>query len=403
MRILFLSPRLCWPLRTGAKVREFYLARALGRHASVTYVSFVSPGAERPTPADLPFFEEIHLVTLGGRYTPGKIVRGLVGRWPLTILNYTTVEMKAELASIVARKQFDAVHVDGSPMTAYVPFLEAETGTGVRAVYDWHNIDSEVMQRFSAGEGFAPKKAYAALTARRLAQVERWMLRTGAGHAVCSEREQEHLLRLEPEARIAVIENGVDSEYFGGEDGDRQEGGAGRRIVFVGSMDYAPNVEAATWFARRIWPRIHARYPEWRLALVGSNPAAAVRELRSGPNVEVTGTVADVRPYYRGALAAVVPLRTGGGTRLKILEAMAAGVPVVSSAIGAEGLAVSPGKDIEIVAEEEGWRAALAALAEDAALRRERVECGLRLARSRYDWKIVGEALYEHYRCWVKA
>ncbi len=398
MRILFLSPRLCWPLRTGARVREYHLARALGRQASVTYVSFIGPGVERPAAADLPFFADVHLVPLEGLYSPLKILRGLAGRWPLTILNYTTSAMKTKLSEIVARQRFDVIHVDGSSMAAYVPFLQAEIGASLPAIYDWHNIDSEVLQRFSTSAGSAPKRAYAALTARRLAHAEREILRSGSGHAVCSEREKTQLLSIEPKAPIAVIENGVDCTYFAGAAGAEPR----RHIVFVGSMDYAPNVEAAVWFARRIWPGVRERLPDCSLVLVGSNPAPAVRELASEPDVEVTGTVPDVRPYYDGALAAIVPLRTGGGTRLKILEAMAAGVPVVSSGVGAEGLAVTPGADIDIVEAESEWIRALAALAEQSQLWSERAACGLRLVQSRYDWQIVGNLLYENYQAWVK-
>jgi len=114
------------------------------------------------------------------------------------------------------------------------------------------------------------------------------------------------------------------------------------------------NIDAACWFTRHAWPAIHQRFPEWRLTLIGSNPAASVRELAREPNVEVTGTVPDVVPYYRDALAAIVPLRTGGGTRLKILEAMAAGVPWFPAGRGRRS-GVSPGQDIEVLDDDSGW------------------------------------------------
>lgn len=115
----------------------------------------------------------------------------------------------------------------------------------------------------------------------------------------------------------------------------------------------------------------------------------------------MTGTVPDVRPYYRDAVASIVPLHTGGGTRLKILEAMASGVPVVSTSLGAEGLAVTPGKDIAIVDDEAGWLPALEALAAQSGLWNERASAGLELVRAHYDWSILGEQLYEAYRSWL--
>ena len=288
MRILFLSPRLCLPLLTGARLREYYLARALGRRAEVTYVSFLPPGFDRPSAADLPFFRDIHLVPLSARYSPLKLVRGLVGRWPVTVVNYTTAAMKSTLAGIVAQHRFDFVHVDGSPMAAYVPYLESTLSAPVRAVYNWHNIDSEVLRRYSGNVTSWPKKVYAAATARRLAAMETQMLHAGFGHAVCSDRERHQLAAIAPNARIAVIENGVDTEYFAE---TVAAAGVRRRIVFVGSMDYYPNIEAVVRFATGTWPQIREKFPEWCFTIVGSNPAPAILALRGQPGIEVTGTV----------------------------------------------------------------------------------------------------------------
>jgi len=397
MRILFLSPRLCLPLLTGARIREYYLARALAQHADVTYVSFIQPGFPEPTADELGFFSEVFLVPLLGRYSLRKILRGLTGREPLNVLNYTTDEMKSVITAIAARNRFDLVHLDSSHMVEYVPLIETLWQSPVRAVYDWHNIESELMRRFAANVSSFPKRVYANLTAKRLVRLEKRILGTGFGHVVCSPREKEKLLAIAPAARITVIENGVDTERFAPAD----EAVPRQRLVYVGAMDFHANIDAACWFARRAWPAIHQRFPDWRLTLIGSNPVPAVRELAREPNVEVTGTVPDVVPYYRDAVAAIVPLRTGGGTRLKILEAMAAGVPVVSSRQGAEGLAVSTGQDIEVLDDDSGWLPALTAIATEPGLWNARSLAGLALVRAHYDWRLLGERLYEEYRCWL--
>ena len=150
-----------------------------------------------------------------------------------------------------------------------------------------------------------------------------------------------------------------------------------------------------------MWPRLRERFPHWRLTLVGYNPAPAVLALGDQGNIEVTGTVDDVRPYYREAVAAVVPLRTGGGTRLKILEAMAAGVPVVSTPLGAEGLALSPGTEVLIAGRDEDWLEHLTSLAANPELWRSLAAAGRALAETRYDWRISGETLYETYCRWL--
>lgn len=396
MRILFLSPRQCWPPVTGAKLREYHLAKALGRHANLTHV-FFTHGDSAPRPADLPFCNRIVPVLRPPLYTLSKVVRGFLSRWPLPILNYFSREMSAALDALLTGEQFDLIHLDSLHMGAYIPLIEQRTQAPI--VFDWHNIESEAMRRYSEGAKSPAKKTYAALTARRLADFEQYALRKGMGHAVCSVREREQLTRLRPAARIAVVENGVDTRAF-------PEGAAPaerNRILFVGSMNYHPNVDAVVFFAKAVWPRIQRQFPNWRFTVVGYDPAPAVLALRGEAGIEVTGTVPDVRPYYAEALASVVPLRSGAGTRLKILEAMAAGTPVISSALGAEGLAVTPGKDILMAESREEWMAQLAALQPQGELWDRIAGGGRKLARARYDWDSIGDSLYENYSSWLKA
>src|ERR1035437_9654929 len=274
MRILFLSPRQCWPLLSGAKLREYHFVRALGGRAELTHVSFSQPGLRTPGLADMPFCRKIVAVPRPRRYTPAKIVRGLLGRQPLPLVNYTSDAMKAALASVVAAEPFDLVHLDSIHMTAYEPILRR---AGAPIVYDWHNIESEAMWRYSANAPSPAHKFYAALTARRLLALEKEILRSAAGHVVCSERERETLLHTAPEARIAVIENGVDTGFFHETAAPRD----GRyRVLFVGSMRYHANVEAAVSFVRDVWPGMREPAPGWRLTRGGSDPPPAVLALR---------------------------------------------------------------------------------------------------------------------------
>jgi glycosyltransferase involved in cell wall biosynthesis len=217
---------------------------------------------------------------------------------------------------------------------------------------------------------------------------------------VCSAREQEELLRIEPSARIAVIENGVDVESFSpGAEVTPQAS----KLIFVGLMDYYPNIEAATSFTQRIWPLLRRRLPQLTLWIVGANPTPAVLQLGNLEGVTVTGTVPEVRPYYRDALAAIVPLRTGGGTRLKILEAMAAGIPVVSTPLGAEGLAVTPGENILLAEPDdaEAWLRNLEHLMESEP-RQALCASAFELVRTSYDWEILGRKLCDTYEGWLR-
>jgi glycosyltransferase involved in cell wall biosynthesis len=304
--------------------------------------------------------------------------------------------MKQALIEALREDTFDLVHLDIIHMAGYQEMLE-QAMPRAQIVYNWHNIESELMDRYSTRERSIPKRIYASVTAGRLRTAEEHILRTAYGHIVCSERERVQLLRQVPEARIEVVGNGVDVGFYGA---PSVETTTPNRIVFVGSMDYHANVDAAVWFSRDIWPYVLERFPHWRLTLVGSNPAAAVSALASQPGIEVTGTVPDVRPYYREAMAAVVPLRTGGGTRLKILEAMAAGVPVVSTALGAEGLEVSPGQNMLAAETREDWIEALSSLSDRGPRWHAVAAAGRTLVENRYDWEVLGQKLYETYRAW---
>jgi glycosyltransferase involved in cell wall biosynthesis len=398
VRILFLSPRQCWPALSGAKLREYHLARALSKWAELTYVYFADAGNEPLTQEDLPFATHIVAVPKPQVYAPWKLVRGIAGRWPLPVLNYTSPEMTAALEQLDASPGYDLAHLDSIHMIRYVKPLERMLGQVPRVTYDWHNIESEAMRRYAGSTPSRAKRLYANITGNKMAALEREILAKAFGHIVCSERERAQLHGIAPNARIAVIENGVDCANFA----DSERAPVTKKIVFVGKMDYYPNVEAIIAFAHLAWPKVREQLSGMTLTIVGANPTGEVRALAGIPGIEVTGTVPDVRPYYREALAAIVPLRTGGGTRLKILEAMAAGVPVVSSALGAEGLMVTPGSDILIADPDDhaSWVRHLTDLTEE---RRKQITTrALQLVETRYDWEILGKGLIETYQGWLR-
>lgn len=401
MRILFLSPRQSLPARSGAKLREYHFLRALGQSAELTYLYFRDPAAEPLTMADLPFCREIVGIPKPAAYGPAKTVRGIVGRWPLPILNYTSPAMSAAVATALGQREFDIIHLDSIHMIRYA-VAAVERNPRLRAIYNWHNIESEAMRRYAATTTTSQaRRWYAGLTAAKLERLESGILHTAFGHIVCSEREREQLRRTAPAARIEVVENGVDTGYFAG-GGDAAA--PSRRIIFVGAMDYFPNSEAAIFFANGIWPQIRHRLAGAELSIVGANPGPAVLALGELPGVTVTGMVPDVRPFYRDALAAVVPLRTGGGTRLKILEAMAARVPVVSTPLGAEGLEVVDGENALLVDADDpkGWVDRIVSLADSPTRRAQLTAAGLRLVQDRYDWEILGSKLRSIYEGWLR-
>jgi sugar transferase (PEP-CTERM/EpsH1 system associated) len=390
MRVLFLSPRQSWPTTTGAKLREFHLARHVAREAELTLLAF----SDQPMSEALAFCRDVIVVPPPARYTSWKLLRGILGRDPVPVLNYTSDAMRDALAQLLARVPFDIVQIEGTPMAGYAGMIERRPNPPA-ILYDWHNIESELMRRFAAQAPLG-KRVYANLTADRLAALERRMLGGDAAHIVCSDREKERLQAIAPNAFIEVVENGVDCDSFPASTNPTRDS-----LVFVGSMDYHANIEAAVDFAREIWPLARAEFPDLRLKLVGSNPAPPIRALASEPGIEVTGTVPDIRPYYSAAVAAIVPLKTGGGTRLKILEALAAGVPVISTRAGAEGLALTPGEHFIIAETRDEWLGAIRRVSDPqgaAALS----AAGHMQVRDRYDWSIPGARLLAAYRAIIE-
>jgi sugar transferase (PEP-CTERM/EpsH1 system associated) len=399
MRILFLSPRQSLPARSGAKLREYHFLRALSLGAEVSYVYFADPGATLLSIDDLPFCHEVIGVPKPRAYGLAKTAMGILGQWPLPILNYTSPAMSDAVAKVMSARDFDIVHLDSIHMIRYA--LEAaQRNPSLKAIYNWHNIESEAMRRYSATAPGRTRGWYARLTATKLEALEESILQSACGHIVCSAREREQLKKIAPGARVEVVENGVDTRYFADFAQAVRDPAIPRHLVFVGAMDYFPNSDGAIFFAKQVWPQIQKKLTDAELLIVGANPGAEVLALRELPGVKVTGMVPDVRPWYREALAAVVPLRTGAGTRLKILESMAAGVPVISTPLGAEGLEVADGENI-LLAEPgdiDGWIRSVTSIADSPSLRARLTDAGHRLVESRYDWEILGAKLREIYQ-----
>jgi polysaccharide biosynthesis protein PslH len=449
LRVLYFAPKACWPPDTGAKLRNYYLARELARKSQLTYLGFAddnpalavsgqqgdiaSPRADSGSAAPGPpgvcggsalmdigrVCEQVVTVPRDRAYTLVKAIRGALGPLPLPVLNYATPAMEKELARLLETRAFGAVQVESLHLASYLPLLRTAQPRPF-LLCDWHNVESEVMLRYSQRAARVSRRLYARLTARRMVDLERRSMGNFDAHLVVSNRDRDRLLELAPEAHVFVIENGVDVGHFSDEAIARahadwhprvdewaappQEteirGGPSepcRRILFVGSMDYHANVDGVVHFARTVWPAIHQEKPGLSFTIVGRNPAAEVRALAGLPGIEVTGRVDDVRPYYHEAMAAVIPLRVGGGSRLKIVEAMAAGVPVISTRLGAEGLAVRDGTDILLAHTTGEWVHALSVVLDRESRRRTLVASARALVRARYDWSSIGSTLLDVY------
>jgi glycosyltransferase involved in cell wall biosynthesis len=313
---------------------------------------------------------------------------------PLPVLNYASDNVSAKLAALLAEQSFDAVQLESVHLLSYLDVI-LRTPRSPAVVSDWHNVESELMARYAARTGNWGKRVVAYRTAHLLERSEQRLLSKAAAHLVVSEREKQLLKRRSPEAEIYVVPNGVDTAAFGITAQQRSASTRRRNtLLYVGSMDYHANVDAVVWFVREIWPVVASEFPDLGFTIVGRKPGPQVRALASH-NVHVTGSVDDVRPSYLSGEAIVVPLRVGSGTRLKILEAMAAGVPVVSTALGAEGLDAIDGVHLLIGNSPGEFASALVRLLRDPALAARLVDAGKKLVTERYDWSTLGQRLYE--------
>lgn len=329
-------------------------------------------------------FKQI-LIERGTSYTPINLLGGLTGPLPVTLRNYTSPKAAAALAEILREGRFDVVQIEGVHLAEYVPTIRQNSPKSF-IVADWHNIESELMDRYADSCTFMPRKLYARRTARLIAQAENRLLAQCDVHTVVSEREKARLKARDRNARIEVVPNGVDADSFGSIVREPQ---SARNVVFVGSMDYHANIDGALWLAREIWPAIAAARPEWKLQIVGRSPSAAVRALASD-RIEVTGTVDDVRPYYAKAVALAVPLRVGGGTRLKILEAMASGVPIVSTTLGAEGIDILDGVHMILKNNSADFASAICSIRSDDPSVQRMIKNSQDVVNKRYSWDSIG-------------
>src|ERR1043166_1619740 len=260
---MVIAPRVPWPLDTGAKLRNYHLARALAAHMNVTLAAF---GDDTSNGQLTETYQRIVTVPRAEAYSVGKMLRGAIGWTPLPLLNYTTPEMANALRRLIAEERFDLIQVESIHLMNYLPALRGASRQPL-IVCDWHNVESDLMRQYAERERSLARRTYARRTARLMSEVEARALKEFDAHIAVSEVDAKRLQSVNSDAKMFVIENGVDAAHYANEQPATKD-----RIVFVASMDYHANIEGATNFARDVWPMIHKQQPHLRLAIVGRNP-----------------------------------------------------------------------------------------------------------------------------------
>ena len=340
MNILVISPIIPSPI-WGASSRNYHLLKALASQHSVSLLA-LSEFSKEDILKGISNLEEFvyssRVISLP-KVTSKRwnqlldIVRKKPYRLRLTTLN----EMQLAINELFARDPYDLVLFESVLMSDY------QLPASVKVVIDQHNIEFELSMRTFEQETSLLRKLYSWVEAMRLKPIELELCRKADLVLVTSERERVVLQQLLPTGNFATVANGVDIEIFQPLNTVQEIPG---RIVFTGSMEYYPNIQAVLHFVQKCWPSIHERIPHASWYIVGRNPPPEIWQLNSIPGVTVTGSVPDTRPYLTEASVVVVPLLVGSGTRLKILEAWAMNKAVVTTSIGYEGLDAIPGKHL---------------------------------------------------------
>jgi glycosyltransferase involved in cell wall biosynthesis len=382
LRVLQLASHAPYPLDQGGRIRSFHLLRALQEIADVGLVCFQhEPGEQQGADAlaDLGF-DVVSVPVPSFQACWRHHVRSV---HPLLAQRYGLTTLLGPANAWVARTPHDVVVVDGPD--ALLASVGIERTKGPRLIYHAHNVESQVYRRCLALERRSLKsRLVGELDLRKMERFERHRMRRFAGITATSAGDARTLQRWAPAATVYLIPNGTDCSRFVPPESDPEPGA----IVFMGTLSYAPNRDAVVYFAERIFPRIKRAVPWATWYVVGRESDDVRRALSRAPQsgIVVTGYVDDVRPYLARAEVVAVPLRAGGGTRLKILEAMAMARPVVSTSLGAEGLDLMADRHLSVADTPDGFADAVIRLLRDPAEGRRLGREARRAVLDRYDW-----------------
>lgn len=385
VRVLAVTSERPWPLNSGGHLRTFHLINALARDFEVR---LLYPSCDESEPdQELSRNADFHC-------RPVSVARRSAGReaW-----RWGRAQWVKEPYAMYRRHDRPEVHqAVGSQLESFDPHvvwldhldsvLYCPRQPGPLVALDLHNIYSLILERF-ANESSGPKRFALKMDAARLARVEKRACKRADLVCAVSQPEADHFVNLDAK-QVALISNGVDCDAvpFHQSAGTSQQ----PRLLFLGAMDWSPNISAAQFLATELLPKLRERFPAMELDLVGRNPTEQVVTLGRLAGVNVTGTVPEVLPYLQRATLFVVPLDSGGGTRLKILEAFAAGVPVVSTRVGAEGIDAEDGVHLRLLERSQMADGITELLSGDQLARM--ADAARRLAEQRYHWGRIGES-----------
>jgi glycosyltransferase involved in cell wall biosynthesis len=391
MRILWVKADKLLPVQNGGNIRTYHVLRYLSARHELTFFSYYGgkrdPVYERELQRELP---GAIAVCTGKRELSG-MARGLdyVGHLgaepPYAVSRFADTTVQRQMRKWFREQRFDVAVCD---------FLDAAVNFPGRlntpSVLFQHNVESEIWRRHAETAGNPAKKMMYQMEFRKMLRYERRTVRKFQHVIAVSENDRSLMMKWVDGDRVTVVPTGVDLAHYtpAGDAGKSEGGNTAPVVTFVGAMDWEPNVDGVEYFCNEVWPSIKAEVPKAKFRIVGRNPVRRVQKWASD-SIEVTGLVPSVVEHLRESAVVIVPLRIGGGTRLKIYEAMATAKAVVSTTVGAEGLDVNNDRDIILADDAQAFSRAVTMLLRDPALRL-RYEKAAAETAARYDWPAIG-------------
>jgi len=387
MKILWVKCDFLHPTDKGGQIRTLEMLRRLHLRHEIHYVAYADPAQPEGPRRSSEYSTRAYPIPLNvppraSLAFAAQALRNLFSSLPLSLERYVSAQMRQQVEQLILRERFDGVVCD---FLSAAPLLPDMRG----CLLFQHNVETMIWRRHVENAGSPLGRKYFGLQAGRMFRYERDTCRRAGGIVAVSENDSTTMAQLFDIPQPPAIPTGVDIEYFAPPAEPAQPL---RDLVFIGSMDWMPNIDGIRWFVEDVLPRIRARRPDCTLTIAGRKPTSAITELAARDSrILVTGGVPDIRPYVWGAAVSIVPLRIGGGTRLKIYESMAARVPVVSTSIGAEGLAIHPPLDIRIADTAEEFAAQCLALLENPQQRNDTADAAWRMVAENFSWESVAQ------------
>ncbi|HUO14440.1 MAG TPA: glycosyltransferase family 4 protein [Verrucomicrobiae bacterium] len=392
VKILWVKANKILPVHSGGDIRSYHLARNLAAKHKLVFFSYYDGEHDDAYAQQLAeHFPGAVAVCTGRKKSRWwghalDYLANLPGGKPYAVSRFESSRVRAALKAQLAEGQFDVAICDFLDAVVNLP-----PGTNTPCVLFQHNVECEIWRRHAETEANPLKRAVYGLEFRRMLAYEKATVESFPHVIAVSEHDRKLMSEWVDAARITVMPTGVDLEQYGpvasAQNCDRP------LVIFVGAMDWEPNIDGVEYFCRQIWPAVQTKLPTARFRIVGRNPDARVLSLASD-TVEVTGRVPSVIEHLREAIVVVVPLRIGGGTRLKIYEAMAAGRALVSTSIGAEGLNVHHGLDIVLSDDPSNFADCIVSLVNEVEYRRRMERAAAKLVEQ-YGWPVIAEKFEE--------